>query len=176
MCHQTVFFKHFHIETLFSIHSTTDGSNQVLPYICLIDYPECETLRDKFHLLLHVSRTAQCVWMCIVSYSDFFFKVKLWNIFGIYLWFFSAGVTDTLLFFKSFLTKTLFIIQSIPDVLNQVLLYIFTLLITQQLRTRTLRLLFRNQSCCDHVDLWCHSVTHRSNLITTMTPTWYLTD
>lgn len=48
---------------------------------------------------------------------------------------------------------------------------------SQQLRTRTLRLLlFRNQSCCDHVDLWCPSVTHRSNLITTMTPTWYLTD
>ncbi len=49
-----------------------------------------------------------------------------WNLFII----FSAGVTDTLLFFKSFLKKTLFIIQSIPDVLNQVLIYIFCLLIT----------------------------------------------
>lgn len=87
------------IETLFTIHSITDGSNQVLPYIFLIDYPECETLRAKFHLLLHVSRNAQCARMCIVVIQK---KMKSKND----EIFFSAGVTNTLLFFKSFLTDT----------------------------------------------------------------------
>lgn len=40
-----------------------------------------------------------------------------------------------------------------------------------RLRSCALRLfLYRNHSCCDRVDSWCHSVTRWSKWITTMVP------